>query len=223
MTTPIKICGLTNLEDARVAAHAGADYLGFIFHRKSPRYVEADTVREILAALRAEGLDTPGVGVFVNYPAEQVRTILAKTGLRYAQLHGDEPPQDLQTLAPWAYKALRPQADPGDPHHAAALQQASVYIAQTGDSGPDLLVDAYDPAAYGGTGHLADHDLAAALARQTPHLLLAGGLTPDNVTAAIHSVRPWGVDVSSGVERTPGHKDHHAVQAFIHAARRAAQ
>lgn len=228
MSIRIKICGLTSFTDANCAAQAGADYLGFIFFARSPRAVDAATVRSIIAQLRAAGHATPGVGVFVNEDPARVRAILHETGLTYAQLHGDEPVESLQTLAPSAYKALRPArpAPTGrsdtDPALGIALQLAAHYHTQTAQDGPRLMVDAYDPAAYGGTGKLADQDLAHTLASSYSHLLLAGGLTPDNVAQAITQVEPWGVDVASGVERAPGQKDHAAIEAFVYAARSAA-
>ncbi len=225
--TFVKICGITNLEDAEVALRAGADLLGFILYPKSPRYVEPAQVQEILRALRLKLEDwrpapnsisnlqsspfTPPryVGVFVNEPAARIKEIMTVTGLDYAQLHGDEPPTALAALAGVAYKALRP-AD-----HAQALAEAEAYASLGPTTGPRWLIDAYDPHAYGGTGKRADWTTAAQLARQYPGLLLAGGLTPDNVAAAVAAVRPWGVDVASGVEAEPGRKDHGKVEAFV--------
>jgi phosphoribosylanthranilate isomerase len=225
----VKICGIINLEDARVAVEAGADLLGFILYPKSPRFVEPGVVREILGEIQEIGeiggsrLDTPAgpasrrlktVGVFVNESVKNILAILNQTGLDYAQLHSGEPPEALNRLAGRAFKALRPTgAD-------EALAQAATYAPLGPVEGPALLIDAYDPTAYGGTGKTADWHAAAAIARQHPGLLLAGGLTPENVTAAIRTVQPWGVDVSSGVEVAPGQKDHDKVRAFVQAARR---
>ncbi|MEX1020050.1 MAG: phosphoribosylanthranilate isomerase [Litorilinea sp.] len=223
MPVRVKICGLTNAEDALCAVQAGADFLGFIFYPKSPRYVEPATVADILSTLAAAGHTTPGVGVFVNYTVTEIQAILAQTGLRYAQLHGDESPDQVHALAPCAFKALgaaapaRGQADASDPI-APALARGRRFHTTTHHAGPGLMVDAYDPTAYGGIGKLADQTLAHALARAFPHLLLAGGLTPANVSHAIQHIQPWGVDVASGVERAPGLKDHAAVIAFIRAA-----
>lgn len=223
----IKICGITNLADAQVAVEAGADLLGFILYAKSPRYVAPETVAQIIQQLKELREGQPNqqtaasspsagpqfVGVFVNEPVERIRTILALTGLDYAQLHGDETPEMVQQLAGHSYKALRPAS-------AAAAQSESTRFAPFGIvSGPALMIDAYDPHAYGGTGQQADWHAAAAVARQHPGLLLAGGLTPDNVAAAIQTVQPWGVDVSSGVEAAPGRKDHARVRAFVEAVR----
>ena len=218
----LKICGITNLDDARVAVAAGADLLGFILYAKSPRYVAPATVKEIVAALRVatgapfSNLQSPispprFVGVFVNTPLDQVRQTLANTYLDYAQLHGDEPPEMVAALAGRAYKAIRPTT-PED-----ALRLAELYAPLGVETGPHLLIDAFDPTAYGGTGQRADWRAAAEVARLVPGLLLAGGLTPANVTAAIDMVRPWGVDVSSGVEIAPGRKDAREIGAFARA------
>jgi phosphoribosylanthranilate isomerase len=221
----IKICGITNFTDAQVAVEAGADLLGFILYAKSPRYVAPETVAELIRGIRdwvfdtSTGIPNPQfpipkfVGVFVNEPVEQVAEILSLTKLDYAQFHGDETPAMMQPLAGRGYKALRPA-------NAQAAQTESTRFAPLGTvSGPTLMIDAYDPHAYGGTGQKADWHAAAAIARQHPGLLLAGGLTPANVAAAIRLVQPWGVDVSSGVEAAPGRKDHGKVRAFIEAAR----
>lgn len=221
----VKICGITNLGDALCAARAGADLLGFVFYERSPRYVSPASVRAIVRGLRAE-LDEgspPGlagshaiprlVGVFVNEHPEAVARIIEYADLDLAQLHGDEPPDALQMLVGRSYKAVRPQPGFDD------LDRWGEYARLGLCPGPSLLVDAYSAAAYGGTGRLADWSLATSLARQIPGLLLAGGLTPDNVTAAIEEVRPWGVDVSSGVESSPGVKDRAAVAALVSSVR----
>lgn len=214
--TKVKICGITNFDDARVAAEAGADYLGFILFAKSPRYVEPRTVKAILTALRAADHHVPGIGVFVNMPGREVALVLEETGLAYAQLHGDEDVATVAALGGRGFKALRPAS-------IDDLAPGVQFAALAGLDAPQLLVDAYSPTAYGGTGHQADWSLAKQAVAQTPRLLLAGGLTPDNVADAIVAVRPWGVDVSSGVEAEPGCKDHDKVRAFIAAARQASE
>jgi phosphoribosylanthranilate isomerase len=213
----VKICGLTNLEDALAAAVAGADLLGFIFYEKSPRNVDARTVTAIIRALREASpatshLSLRTVGVFVNPSLEQVVRTLDYCGLNLAQLHGEEAPELLAALPGRAFKALRPR------DAAEAASQAATFARFGPASGPDLLVDAYHPTLRGGAGQTGDWSLAADLAGQH-RLLLAGGLTPDNVADAIAQVRPWGVDVASGVEATPGRKDHGRVRAFIAATR----
>lgn len=210
----VKICGLTNLEDAQIAAQAGADLLGFIFYPPSPRYVSPEQVATIVAELRASSAPRPRlVGVFVNEDFEAVEQILDFASLDYAQLHGNESPDFVTQLNQRAFKALRPHSGED------ALQAANQYGDLVAGAGPQLLIDAYDPQAYGGTGKKADWHTAAMLAQRYPRLLLAGGLTPENVRNAVQTVRPWGVDVSSGVESSPGQKDHGAVQAFITAAK----
>lgn len=214
MSVKVKICGLTNLSDAQVAIDAGADYLGFILYPKSPRYVAPAQIQEIVAALSLPpGVHT--VGVFVNTPADEVRQILDETGLHFAQLHGDEPESALATLQGRAYKAVRP-AD------ATTAEQATVFVPYPADLAPQLLLDAYSPNAYGGTGQQADWSLAAQVTQSVSRLLLAGGLTAENVQRAIKSVAPWGVDVASGVEASPGRKDHDLVRAFVANAKAAA-
>ena len=221
MYTHIKICGITNLADALCAARAGADMLGFIFHERSPRYVSAASVRAIVCGLRAELTCMQAeqaflprlAGVFVDERPDAIARIMDYAGLDLAQLHGNEPPAVLRELAGCSYKALRPSADTAD--WALWAEYAALGLSP----GPSLLVDAFSPSAYGGTGKLADWSLAASVAQRIPGLLLAGGLTPDNVMFALEAVRPWGVDVSSGVEASPGIKDHAAVAAFTAAVR----
>ena len=226
----VKICGLTNLEDAQVAVEAGADLLGFIFYEKSPRYVDPRTVASIVGALKHASRSTlhaPStlhpplstlhspplfVGVFVNPSLEQVIRMLNYCDLDLAQLHGEESPEMLATLAGRAFKAVRPRS-------AAEADAAATRYASMGPrQGPDLLVDAFHPGVRGGSGELGDWQLAARLA-PAYRLLLAGGLTAENVAEAIRQVRPWGVDVASGVEASPGHKDHALVRAFIAAVK----
>jgi phosphoribosylanthranilate isomerase len=214
--TRIKICGLTNLDDARCAAAAGADFLGFILYPKSPRYVNPEQIAAITWAIRAEfGRAAPRcVGVFVNEPPEQVRACLDAAGLDLAQLHGDEPPAEVQRLHPYAFKAIRP------PSGADAEASVALYRPTFPENGslPQLLLDAYHPGRFGGTGLQVDLTVARPVAHQC-RLLLAGGLAPETVGAAIRTVRPWGVDVSSGVERAKGIKDRARVKAFIQAVK----
>jgi phosphoribosylanthranilate isomerase len=222
-TVRVKICGLTNLDDALVAVAAGADLLGFILYPQSPRYVAPAQIQEIVQEIRQRRQTSTGtdqttlkmVGVFVNEPVERVRDLLAQTNLDYAQLHGDETVEMLAQLPGQAFKVLRLTS--GEECLAAAMRFALLGMA----AGPGLMIDAYDPHAYGGTGKTVDWHAAAAVAQRHPGLLLAGGLTPDNVAAAVRTVQPWGVDVSSGVEAAPGKKDHARVRAFVENARHA--
>ncbi|MBI5303495.1 MAG: phosphoribosylanthranilate isomerase [Chloroflexi bacterium] len=208
----IKICGITNLDDARVAADAGADLLGFIFYAKSPRYIAPERAREIVQRVRHASPAVRFVGVFVNDSLEQVRATMGTARLDFAQLHGDESAAMVRALSPRAYKALRPR----DALYARA--QIEMYRAAVNGNTPALLVDAFDARQFGGTGTRADWEIAEIIAREFP-LLLAGGLNAENVADAIQRVRPWGVDVSSGVERAPGLKDHAKVREFIRAAK----
>ncbi len=194
----MKICGITNLEDALFAAEAGADALGFIFYAQSPRYIAPDRAREIILRLPPF---VATVGVFVNEELDRVKEIMAHCHLDYAQLHGDEPPEQVAALAPRTIKAMRVRS-------AAGVERLSDYRAAA------YLLDAYHPTKLGGTGETWDWELAAAAKRYGP-VILAGGLTPDNVAAAIERVQPYAVDVSSGVEAAPGIKDHQKVQRFI--------
>ena len=224
--TYVKICGITNLEDARCAAEAGADFLGFIFYPPSPRYIAPEQAGEITQAIRAGfGAASPRcVGVFVDEPENAVRAIIETAGLDLVQLHGAETPADVAALVPYAFKALRPQTLA---EAQAALEQyfpqrieriqtdnSSVQSAESVENIPQLLVDAYHPRQKGGAGLVADVEIARWLADRC-RLLLAGGLTPENVAEAIKQVHPWGVDVSSGVEATKGKKDHAKMKAFV--------
>ncbi len=212
----VKICGITNLEDAQAAVEAGADLLGFIFYPKSPRYVELETVIAIIDRLNTQYAtrNTQYVGVFVDEPVNRVREILDKCRLDLAQLHGSEPPAEVRMLQPRAYKAIRPKQR-GDAEAAVATYASVMDISP---DRPAFLIDSYHPWYFGGTGETTDWIAAKVLAWRFP-ILLAGGLTPENVADAIRLVEPWGVDVSSGVEAEPGKKDHDKVRAFIEAAR----
>lgn len=214
--TRVKICGITTLDDARCAADADADFLGFVFYPQSPRYVEPAQVAEIAAHLRRDyGVRAPRmVGVFVDETVETVRAILDEAGLDLAQLHGSEPPAELRALYPRAFKAIRPQTR-GD---AEALTASYYDVVPDDEQTPQFLMDAYHPWKFGGTGQMADLAVATLLARRF-RILLAGGLTTETVVPVIERVAPWGVDVSSGVEREKGAKDHAKVRAFIEAVR----
>jgi phosphoribosylanthranilate isomerase len=206
MAIKIKICGITNQDDAAAAIEAGADALGFVFHKKSPRCVEPAVVKAIVRGLPPFVLP---VGVFVNEDAKVVRDLMDECGLALAQLHGDEPAIYCEQLGRPILKAIR-------------LKNAGSFLALAEFKGRaqvrGFVIDAYSTEAYGGTGQVTDWSLAAEAAKAAP-ILLAGGLTPENVTQAITRVRPYGVDVSSGIEAVPGRKDHAKLQAFILAAR----
>jgi phosphoribosylanthranilate isomerase len=205
----IKICGLTNRDDALAAVDSGAGYMGFNFYARSPRLIEAETCARITAELARRGAPVKTVGVFVNHSPAEVAALMEQCGLDLAQLHGDEELEHLPALRGRAFKAMR-----GSTPAEAELRA----LARFGPGQPAFLFDAHAPGQYGGTGQLADWDAAAALAARYP-IFLAGGLTPDNVAAAIAQVSPWGVDVASGVEAAPGMKDAGKMKAFVENAR----
>lgn len=202
----VKICGITNQDDATAAVEAGADALGFVFYKKSPRSVEPFVARQIIE--RLPPFVTP-VGVFVNEDVAVVRRLMDDCGLALAQLHGDESTSYCLELKRPILKSLRVK-------DRSAFLALAEYCGLAGVRG--FVLDAFSDQAYGGTGQVIDWAVAAEAAKAA-NILLAGGLTPDNVGKAIQAVQPYGVDVSSGVEREPGKKDHEKVRAFIRAAK----
>lgn len=203
MTPVVKVCGIRRLEDALDAVRLGASAIGFVFWPGSPRFVDPYRARPMARALPA--FVTP-VGVFVNQPVSYVNAVAALVGLGAVQLHGDESPADAVALRRPVIKAVS-----GPEALARADQWPEPAV---------LLVDAHDPVRRGGTGRTADWQTAATLAARR-RVLLSGGLTPDNVAAAIAAVRPFGVDVSSGVEVSPGVKDHDKLASFLARVREA--
>ena len=202
----VKICGITNAEDAAAAVAAGADALGFNFYRQSPRYVEPALAKQIVASLPPFVMP---VGVFVNEELTAVRSIMDACGLAMAQLHGDESATYCQELSRPVIKALHLR----DRRSFLAVAE---FQGRAGVRG--FIVDTFSETAYGGTGQLTDWMLASEVAK-TATILLAGGLKPTNVAEAIRAVRPYGVDVTSGVESVPGKKDHGKIRAFLEAVR----
>jgi len=202
----IKICGITNPIDALQAVDSGADALGFVFYKKSPRHVRPNVVKSIVANLPPFVLP---VGIFVNEDAQVVRDIMDVCGLALAQIHGDETADYCESLGRPVIRGIR-------------LRDRSTFLAMAEYKGRarvrGFVLDAFSDNAYGGTGKTSDWALAAEAA-QSFSFLLAGGLTPDNVQEAIQKVQPYGVDVSSGVEARPGKKDPAKIQAFIQAAK----
>ncbi|MDP9150427.1 MAG: phosphoribosylanthranilate isomerase [Myxococcota bacterium] len=203
--TLVKICGVTSAQQALQCADAGADAIGVNFVRSSARRVDEDTARAIVSAVGDGALV---VGVVAGMTVEAMIALRSATGVGCLQLHGDETPDEVSALLPHAYKAVR-VGDDADVHDADAMP------------GDYVMVDAKVRGALGGTGHVIDWTLVVGLARRR-RLVLAGGLTPENVGRAIHEVRPWCVDVASGVESTPGQKDMGRVNAFVAAVRSAA-
>ncbi len=210
----VKICGITSLVDAEAALEAGADMLGFNFYHASKRYIDPTRCGEIITRLHAHGWKAIMVGVFVDTPLPMMRGIMDLCRLDLAQLSGDEPAEILEGLGGMGFKALRLKG-------SAGLRTAvGNYPARP--LPPAYLIDAHSPGEFGGTGRTANWSLAARLSQKLP-ILLAGGLTPENVSQAVSRVHPWGVDVASGVEIAPGIKDHARVRGFVEQARHAAQ
>ena len=206
MSVIVKICGITNLADAQTAVEAGADALGFIFYPGSPRYVVPEAAAEIISQLPPYIVK---VGVFVNPSEEQVLSASNLAQLNILQFHGDEPPGFCLQFGLMSMKAFRVSGP-------ETLDELPNYPTDA------WLLDAYTPGALGGTGEKFDWDLARQARGLGRPIFLAGGLTPENVGAAIAQVRPYGVDVSSGVEISPGRKDPEKVRRFITAAKKAA-
>lgn len=197
----IKICGITRAQDARAAVESGATALGFVFWPRSPRYVDPNTAEGIIRTLPK---DVTPVGVFVNQPVDEIEQIADQTGIQLVQLHGDEPASYTSALTRPVMKAM-------------SLVAADAF-ADAWPADIAILLDAHDPVRRGGTGTAVDWAHAARIAARR-RVVLAGGLTPDNVQEAIAVVQPYGVDVSSGVERSPGIKDAEKVTRFLEQVR----
>lgn len=202
-----KICGITSVDDAVAAVSAGADAIGLVFYPKSPRHVGLEPA---VAIARAVGPYVTVVGLFVDASAETVHDVLRHVPLHVLQFHGDESPAFCASFERPFYKAVRMAAD-------VDVQQVEAAYAEAGAVA--MLLDSYSPAAPGGTGETFGWERIP-VERRLP-LILAGGLTPDNVAQAVMQVRPYAVDVSSGVEITPGRKDSAKIAAFIRAVRTA--
>ncbi|GGO76053.1 N-(5'-phosphoribosyl)anthranilate isomerase [Marinobacterium nitratireducens] len=203
--TRIKICGITTLEDALAAVEYGAHALGFVFYEPSPRYVEPEVAARIIAALPPFVTTT---ALFVDAPAARIESVLATTGVDLLQFHGDEPESGCRSYNRPYIKALRMKS---------GLDLAAAVAEYPSARG--ILLDAYRPGVPGGTGESFDWsripvDLA-------PRIVLAGGLTPDNIADGVRQVRPFAVDVSGGVERAKGVKDHNKLKQFIEEVARA--
>jgi phosphoribosylanthranilate isomerase len=203
MTVYIKICGITRPADALAAEQAGADAIGFVFHPKSPRYVSPDDVRNI-----SRGLSPflTRVGVFVNHSERFITETVQRCGLSAVQLSGDEPPSFLADAPFPVLRAVRVRQG-GD------LRSLSDY-----SPGSTFVLDSFSPGSYGGTGVPFDWDL---IGREIDayRIIIAGGLTPHNVGTVVGRLRPYGVDVSSGVEESPGIKDHSKIRRFVETVR----
>jgi phosphoribosylanthranilate isomerase len=196
----IKICGITRLEDALASVDAGADLLGFNFYPRSSRYIPPAKARIIIEKLRNSVLC---VGVFVNEAKpDSVRSIAAESGIGMLQLHGDESPDYCQSFEIPVIKAFRSSA-------TFNLKDALEFKVDS------IMLDAFDTSSRGGTGHLANWKLARSLGELFPKFFLAGGLSPLNISEALSAVGPYGVDACSGLEISPGIKDHSKLREFV--------
>ena len=203
MSVQVKICGITSVADAQTAAEAGADMIGLMFYEGSPRHITLPQAVEISRSLPPF---VQRVGVFVNPEPAQVMEAITACGLNLLQFHGDEPSEFCTQFGLMSVKALRVR----DAASIAALEQYQTEA---------FLLDAYSKAGLGGTGERFNWDLAVEAQKFGKPIFLAGGLTPENVADAVRQVRPFAVDVSSGVESSPGKKDAAKVKAFIEAVR----
>ena len=215
MRVRIKICGITTKEDALAASEMGVDALGFIFYPQSPRFIEATRVEKIIGILPP--FVTP-VGVFVDEEESQIRMILRKCHLRVLQFHGNESPAFCESFREKVIKAIR-LAGTRKKNKAPLSRMLQDYTVDT------FLLDTYSEKSAGGTGQAFNWDIAVDIQetlrkiRSCGRIVLSGGLTPENVGPAILKVRPYAVDVSSGVESAPGKKDHRKMRDFIRAVR----
>lgn len=203
MKTHVKVCGITRAKDALLAAELGASAVGFIFWPKSPRFIEPARARAIVGLLPPM---VTAVGVFVDQPIAYVRRVADTAGLGVVQLHGHESGAYCRSVGRRVIKALSIQSD------------MKMTVLKSLPASMTLLLDAHDPVLVGGTGQTIDWTVAAAVARRR-RVILSGGLQPHNVALAIERVRPYGVDVSSGVEIRPGVKDARRMRAFFRAVR----
>lgn len=205
--TLVKICGITNLDDASAAVAAGADLLGFNFYKPSPRYITPQHAREIVQQFPNVVLK---VGVFVNEELDEVQTIMREAGLGALQLHGDESPDYCSKFPGWYVIKTFAVTDTFD------VQAAEAYDVDA------IMLDTKHNHLRGGTGRVFDWSVARQAALTIPKLYLAGGLSPENVENAIKTVRPYAVDACSALEERPGKKNHDRMRVFINTVRRAA-
>lgn len=207
--TRVKVCGITEANDARKAIDAGVDALGFIFVKKSPRYISPEEARDIIASLPPF---VDAVGVFMDAPFDVVEEIVQYAGLTISQLHGSESPDYCQRLDCRVMKSFRISAD--------RLEDGLVEFGPYFGEVEGFLLDTYSKGIGGGTGHAFDWRLIEKMQPPGP-VILAGGLNPGNVSTAIQLLRPFAVDVNSGVETAPGKKDAAAIQKLMSAVRKA--
>lgn len=206
MPVKVKICGITNLEDARVATEAGADAIGFIFYEKSPRFISPDEAARIRRFINPL---IHIVGVFVDHPYTFIQSVVERVELDFVQLHGNESPELCRLFGEKAIKAFRIK----DETSLANCDQYRNVL---------WLLDAYVENVHGGTGRKFNWELALKAKDLNPYIILSGGLNPENVADAIRFVKPVAVDVSSGVEIYPGKKDKEKIKKFVKSAKLAA-
>jgi len=199
----VKICGTTSLKDAFLAVESGADAIGFIFYKMSPRNISQKEAKEIILQL-PPFIET--VGVFVNETSDKINRIAEQCKLNSIQLHGEESPALCRRVKRKVIKAFRVK-------NADSLKSIASYDVS------GFLLDSYNDGSKGGSGQVFDWNLALRVKKQGP-VILAGGLNPYNIFTAIHRVKPYGVDVCSGVEKSPGIKDHEKIREFIKSVRR---
>ena len=199
--TRVKICGITSVKDAIFAVNAGADAIGLVFYAPSPRFVTIEQAQQIVAAVPPF---VSVVALFVNALTTEIKTVLAKVRIDIVQFHGDETRSDCEQIKLPYYKAIRIKADTNLLQYEAEFSSAKA-----------LLLDTYSDAAFGGTGQVFDWSLIPQ--NLTKPVILAGGLTAENVALGIKQVRPYAVDVSGGVEQSKGVKDVAKIAAFMHA------
>ena len=202
--TRVKICGITSVKDALFAVNAGADAIGLVFYAPSPRFVTIEQAQQIVAAMPPF---VSVVALFVNALPIEIETVLAQVRIDIVQFHGDETRSDCEQIKLPYYKAIRVKADTNLLQYEAEFSSAKA-----------LLIDTYSDAAFGGTGQVFDWGLIPP--NLTKPVILAGGLTAENVALGIKQVRPYAVDVSGGVERTKGVKDVAKIAAFMHAVQK---
>ena len=206
MTIKVKICGITREEDALYALESGADYFGLVFYNKSPRYVPGERAKEIMDFLKTKGISSPpAIGVFVNEQIHTVRQYMDTLGLFAAQLHGEESPDYCNDLDYRIIKAFRVR----DAADLRAMKDYNVWA---------YLCDAFHPELAGGTGKRIDASLLTPYIPEQ-RIFLAGGLSPENISSVLKTIRPFCVDVSTGVETLPGIKDPVKIRSFIAAVK----
>ena len=205
----VKVCGITNLDDALAAADAGVDALGFNFYERSPRYIAPEVARTIIDRLRVEHPQLLNIGVFVNESLDEIQKNAAVAGVSGLQLHGKETPEYCKALKTYYLIKVFSAGAEFEPEKVLDYEVEAI------------MLDAVDKEAFGGTGKVSNWDMARTTRELFPKLFLAGGLSSANVADAIRQVNPFAVDACSRLESAPGQKDHESVRAFVAAVRAA--